>query len=235
MGEAITDLLLDIEGTTSSITFVHDVLFPYARERLPTFVGEHREDPAVSTQIEAARARLEALGRPCGTDEDVVAGLVAFIDEDRKETSLKALQGLIWESGYVSGAYRAHLYPDTAPAIERWTKAGLRVSIYSSGSVYAQKLFFGYSEAGDLRPQLHAHFDTTTGPKREPESYRRIASALDRSPSRILFASDVGAELDAAEEAGLSTVQLVRPGTTAVAEHPSALDFDAVSRRFRLP
>lgn len=230
----ITDVLLDIEGTTSSITFVHDVLFPYAREHLPSFVAEHRRKPEVDAQVEAARDALLELGRPAATDDEVIAGLVGFIDEDRKDTALKALQGMIWASGYTSGAYRAHLYPDTAPALERWTQGGLRVSIYSSGSVQAQKLFFEYSEAGDLTPSIHAHFDTTTGPKREAESYRKIAGVLEREPAAILFASDVEAELDAARAAGFRTVQLVRPGTQAAARHPHAADFNAVEPLFPL-
>ncbi|MEL6189691.1 MAG: acireductone synthase [Myxococcota bacterium] len=230
----ITDVLLDIEGTTSSITFVHDVLFPYAREHLSSFVEENRQTPEVGAQLDAARAALLELGRPAETDDEVVAGLVGFIDEDRKDTALKALQGMIWASGYISGAYRAHLYPDTAPALERWGQSGLRVSIYSSGSVQAQKLFFGYSEAGDLSSRIHAHFDTTTGPKRAAESYRKIAEALERAPATILFASDVGAELDAAKSAGFHTVQLVRPGTEVASGHLHAADFDAVEQLFPL-
>lgn len=231
----VSDVLIDVEGTTSSIRFVHDVLFPYARERLPEFVAAHRAEPAVSAEIERARVSLREAGRPHDTEADVVAGLVRYIDEDVKDTALKALQGMIWRSGYETGAYRAHVYDEVPAALERWRQAGLRLSIYSSGSVGAQKLFFAYTEAGDLTPHLFEHFDTTTGPKREADSYRKIADRLGRRPDAILFLSDVGAELDAAAEAGLLTCQLVRPGTDPVGGHPTAPDFDAVENQCLVP
>ena len=130
---------------------------------------------------------LEEQGRPAEGEADVVAGLLRYIDEDVKNTGLKALQGMIWKSGFEGGAYRAHVYPDVHPTLERWVKLGLRLSIYSSGSVAAQRLFFGHTEAGDLTPLLYQHFDTVTGPKKESASYTAIATQLEREPSEVLF------------------------------------------------
>lgn len=230
----IADVLLDIEGTTSSVSFVHDVLFPYARERLPAYVAQHRDRPDVRDELERAQGSLRARGWRADTEDDIVEGLIRFIDQDVKDTSLKALQGMIWASGYTSGAYQAHMYPEVPDALRRWREDGLRLSIYSSGSIAAQKLFFRYSDAGDLLPLLHAHFDTTTGPKKASPSYASIARSLHREPSQVLFLSDVPAELDAAQAAGLRTIQLVRPGTSAGDRHPTAADFDEVGRTLGL-
>lgn len=229
-----TDLLLDIEGTTSSISFVHDVLFPYARERLPEFVALHRDQDEVRAVLEGAKTSLTERGWPAATEDEIVQGLLRYIDEDVKDTSLKALQGKIWVSGYMSGAYQAHMYPEVPAALRRWKAAGRRLSIYSSGSIGAQKLFFRYSVAGDLLPLLHTHFDTTTGPKKAAPSYAAILKDLERTAEQVLFLSDVPAELDAAAEVGLRTTQLVRPGTTAGEVHPTAADFDEVERAFGL-
>lgn len=200
-------VLLDIEGTTSSISFVHDVLFPYARKALPDFLRAHRDDPDVNAQI---RAAAEVAG-VAPTDLDAVTdAFVGWIDADRKETSLKALQGLIWETGYREGAYRAHMYPDATDALRRWHADGLPLYVYSSGSIHAQKLFFSHSEAGDLLPLFSGHFDTTSGGKRDAASYARIARELDTHPSDIVFLSDVPEELDAAAESGLQTVWVIR-------------------------
>lgn len=200
-------VLIDIEGTTSSISFVHDVLFPHARRALPDFVRRHADTPAVREAIAATAAEA-------GVDADdldaVIAVLLAWIDADRKATPLKALQGLIWEQGYHEGAYRAHLYPDTLPALKAWHEAGLPLYIYSSGSVHAQQLFFGHSEAGDLRHLFSGWFDTRSGPKREAASYRNIAHSLQLPPQRIVFLSDVVEELDAARAAGMRTLWVIR-------------------------
>lgn len=200
-------VLVDIEGTTSSISFVHDVLFPYARAALPEFLRSHRDDPQVAGLIRdaATEAGLDP------ADLDAVTGaLLGWIDADRKETSLKALQGLIWEAGYAAGAFRAHMYPDATSALRRWHGAGIPLRVYSSGSVHAQKLFFGHSVDGDLLPLFDAHFDTTIGSKREADSYRRIAAELALEPAALLFLSDVPEELDAARTAGLQTLWVIR-------------------------
>lgn len=194
-------ILLDIEGTTSSISFVADELFPYAREHLAAFVESNAE---LSAPILA-----EVPG------DDPVATLIRWIDEDRKETPLKTLQGLIWARGYADGTLRGHVYPDTPEALRRFADRGVPAYIYSSGSIAAQKLIFGHSIAGDLTPLLSGYFDTTTGPKRETESYARIAAAIGVASGEILFVSDVQAEVDAAREAGLGALLIDRAGGPA--------------------
>lgn len=199
-------ILTDIEGTTSSISFVKDVLFPYARRALPDFVRDHGTEPAV-------RALLDAVATEHGAvcdDDTIVEILQGWIDQDRKHTVLKALQGMIWEAGYRGGDFTAHVYPDVPDALRAWRDAGHRLAVYSSGSVPAQRLFFGKSDAGDLLPLFSAFFDTETGPKREADSYRRIAAALGVDAADVLFLSDVVAELDAARDAGMRTVLLDR-------------------------
>jgi len=200
-------IITDIEGTTSSIRFVKDVLFPYARRALPTFVRAHGAEPGLRRWLDAIATEISA-----GTcqDEVIVEILQGWIDEDRKHTALKALQGMIWEAGYRNGDYRAHLYPDVAPKLRVWHRDGIALYVYSSGSVAAQKLFFRYSEAGDLSTLFCGHFDTEIGHKREVDSYQRIAQAIGLRSSELLFLSDVVEELDAAREAGFHTVLVDR-------------------------
>ena len=220
-------ILTDIEGTTSSIAFVKDVLFPYARARLPHFIEAHPDDPGVLRWLDAA-------AREAGIDDPhsrrVIDTLLRWIDEDRKATPLKALQGMIWKAGYEAGDYRAHVYPEVPEKLREWKARGLRLFVYSSGSVDAQKLFFGHTEAGDLAPLFDGWFDTEVGGKRERGSYLRIAGAVGLPPPRIVFLSDVGAELDAARGTGMQTVQLCRPPERcpASAMHPCVSDFDAI-------
>ncbi|HEX7338906.1 MAG TPA: acireductone synthase [Rhodanobacteraceae bacterium] len=217
-------IITDIEGTTSSISFVKDVLFPYAREHLPTFVAAHADESDV-------RRWLDATAHEAGLAKDdlaaITATLVAWIDADRKATPLKALQGMIWKAGYIGGAYRAHMYPEVADCLRAWRAQGIALYVYSSGSVVAQKLFFGYSEAGDLTPLVSGWFDTQTGPKREAASYAAIAKAIAQPPEQCLFLSDVTAELDAAAAVGMRTVQLCRPPTTCPtgSRHACVADF----------
>jgi enolase-phosphatase E1 len=199
-------ILTDIEGTTSSIAFVKDVLFPYARRELPRFVREHGGDPEVRRWLDAVATEA---GGIC-SDDVIVETLQGWIDQDRKHTALKALQGMLWKDGYARGDFRGHVYADAAIALRDWHAAGHRLAVFSSGSVGAQKLLFGHSEAGDLASLFDAFFDTEAGHKREPESYRRIARALGQAPTEILFLSDVVEELDAAREAGMKTLLLDR-------------------------
>ncbi|MBP6626666.1 MAG: acireductone synthase [Arenimonas sp.] len=199
-------LLTDIEGTTSSISFVKDVLFPYARSALPGFIAAHGDDPEVRRWLDQVAAELG--GQP--DDEALVATLQRWIDADRKHTALKALEGMLWKDGYGRADFRAHVYPDAALALRAWEAAGHPIAVYSSGSVPAQKLFFGHSEAGDLTPLVSAWFDTEVGGKREADSYRRIAADLGRPADEVIFLSDVVEELDAAREAGMHTVLLDR-------------------------
>lgn len=199
-------ILTDIEGTTSSISFIKDVLFPYARRELPRFVAVHGDDPEVRRWLDAVATEA---GGAC-SDEVVVETLQGWIDQDRKHTALKALQGLVWEDGYRNAEFTAPIYPDAARALRAWHAGGQRLAVYSSGSVPAQKLFFGHSDAGDLTGLFDAWFDTGVGHKREAGSYRAIARALQREPGEVLFLSDVVEELDAAREAGMRTVLVDR-------------------------
>jgi enolase-phosphatase E1 len=224
----IRAIVTDIEGTTSSIDFVRDVLFPYARKRLPAFVETHGDKPEVQHWLH--EAALEA-GLVEARRQDIIELLLQWIDQDRKSTALKALQGMIWKDGYEAGDYRAHVYPEVAARLRDWRADGLRLYVYSSGSVPAQQLFFRYSEAGDLGALFAGYFDTETGPKRESESYRRIAEAIGEQPRHLLFLSDIAEELDAAQAAGFHTGWLVRepqalPGSP---RHPVYRDFDAIT------
>lgn len=205
----IKAILTDIEGTTSAVSFVFDVLFPYARQHLPGFVRAHAGEVAVATQLAAVRADS---GEADADLERVIAILLEWIAADRKATPLKALQGMVWEQGYRAGQLKGHVYPDAVEALRAWHAAGYALNVYSSGSIQAQKLIFGCSEAGDLTPLFDAYFDTTSGGKREAASYARIAAALGRPAGEILFLSDVVEELDAAREAGMATCGLAREG-----------------------
>ena len=201
-----TTILTDIEGTTSSISFVRDVLFPYARAALPDFVREHGHDPKVRHWLDIVAVESGGLCQ----DELIVETLQGWIDQDRKHTALKALQGLIWEAGYREGDFTAPLYDDVVPALRKWHDAGHALAVYSSGSVPAQKLLFSHTDAGDLVPLFRGFFDTEIGHKRDADAYRLIADRLDRAPHDVLFLSDVVEELDAAREAGMRTVLLDR-------------------------
>ena len=201
-----TTILTDIEGTTSSIAFVKDVLFPYARRELPRFVREHGNEPEVRRWLDAVATEC---GGICG-DDVIVETLQGWIDQDRKHTALKALQGMLWRDGYERGDFRGHIYPDAAHALRRWHADGRSLAVFSSGSVDAQKLLFGHSEAGDLSALFFGWFDTQVGHKREADSYRQIAAALGGKPQDILFLSDIVEELDAARDAGLQTLLLDR-------------------------
>ena len=199
-------ILTDIEGTTSSISFIKDVLFPDARHALPGFVAAHRDDPDVRRWLDAVAIEH---GSIC-SDDIIVETLQGWIDQDRKHTALKALQGMIWEAGYRDAEFAAPIYADAATALRHWHQAGLPLHVYSSGSVPAQKLFFGHSDAGNLTPLFSGWFDTEVGGKREAPSYEAIAERIGLAPSEILFLSDVVEELDAAGLAGMQTVLVDR-------------------------
>ena len=199
-------ILTDIEGTTSSISFVKDVLFPYARKALPGFVREHGGEPEVRYWLDQAAV---GAGSMC-QDDMIVELLQGWIDEDRKHPALKALQGLIWAEGYASRDYVAHVYADAVGSLRAWKASGHDLFVYSSGSVGAQKLLFGHSNAGDLRNLFTGYFDTAVGGKREAQSYRNVLAALQLPADDVLFLSDVVEELDAAREAGMRTVLVDR-------------------------
>lgn len=224
----IQAILTDIEGTTSSLSFVKDVLFPYSRARLPDFVRTHRNDPTVQKLLEDVRREVN---QPL--DEDgVIDQFIRWIDEDRKITPLKALQGLIWESGYRQKDFHGHIYADALNALRAWKANGLSLYVFSSGSIQAQRLLFGHTEHGDLTPLFSGYFDTTVGNKREAMSYRRIGDTIGIPADRILFLSDIKEELDAASDAGMQTYWLVRDGERpAKANHPVARDFNEIQLR----
>ncbi len=221
----IRAILTDIEGTTTSVSFVFEVLFPYAREHMGEFLAAHADDAAVREQL--AAVSREADRRL--SDAQATELLVRWIDEDRKLTPLKALQGMIWEDGYRRGAFTGHVYPDVLRNLRTWHDAGIALYVYSSGSVQAQQLLFGHSDAGDLTPLFSGYFDTRIGNKRETASYGAIAERIGLPPGEILFLSDIREELDAARKAGLQTTWLVRDGhPDPAAAHPQVADFDGI-------
>lgn len=208
-------ILLDIEGTTSSISFVVDVMFPYVRRELDTFLRGQWGSPALCAACEQI-ARDAGQPALAASREAIQAEVLRLMDGDVKATGLKQLQGLIWEAGFTSGEMRAHVYDDVPPALAAWNAAGKDVRIYSSGSVQAQKLFFGHTLVGNLLANFRGHYDTTIGGKKEAASYTAIAREFSLPPSDILFLSDVVAELDAAAAAGMQTGLTLRPGNAPV-------------------
>jgi enolase-phosphatase E1 len=213
-------IITDIEGTTTPIDFVHKTLFPYARARLAAFCAANRGQEVLADVA-----------------EPVLNTLLGWMDRDEKITALKTIQGMIWEEGYRAGTLKSVIYPDVPPALKRWAQGGLRLFVYSSGSVPAQKLLFGHSDAGDLTPLFSGFFDTAVGPKRDSASYAAICRGAGLAPDEMLFLSDVAAELDAARAAGLRTCQLVRPedGTKSCPAHDRAADFAEVAAKYGLP
>jgi enolase-phosphatase E1 len=208
-------ILLDIEGTIGDIRFVRDVLFPYARERMNQTLFAHWHEPDIAHAVAQAR---EISGLPLDGAVAATELFLTWMDEDKKATPLKAVQGTIWREGYVHGSLKAHLYPDAVDAFAQWRGQGLKLYIYSSGSIEAQKLYLAHSVAGDVSAYFDGFFDTTTGPKQEPASYAAIARHLDLPPQRIMFFSDMAGEIRAAKAAGLSAIRIDRalaPGDRA--------------------
>lgn len=234
----IRALLLDIEGTTTPIDFVVKTLFPFASARAEGFLRRRSNDAEIKQLIAELRSTWSGAassGAPVwieSTPDEKLSSAAAYIQwlitRDSKITPLKTLQGKIWEEGFRSGDLKGEVYPDVAPAFNRWREQGRRIAIFSSGSVLAQKLLFTNSTVGDLSALLEAYFDTTTGPKRESSSYQRIATALGIPAERLLFISDVEAELDAARAAHLHTVHSLRPGIAPPRKpaHPAIHTFD---------
>jgi len=224
-------VLTDIEGTTTDIEFVHNVLFPYSAQHLPQYVMDHENDPEVQECLAMVRTTLkdendvdDAHAHTC------IQALLHWVATDRKHTALKALQGLIWKTGYETGAYQSHVYPDVLPALQRWRAKGLVLAIYSSGSIAAQKLLFAHTPHGDLTPYFSHYFDTTVGGKKEVASYQSIAKALELPPEAVLFLSDMEPEVEAAEEAGMQVIQLQR-NDDVISGHvpyPVKRNFDAI-------
>ncbi len=200
----LTTLLMDIEGTTTPISFVHDTLFPYARRALPAWLAAHWDDPAV-------RAAAASMGAG-DSAADAWARCEALMDADVKDTGLKALQGMVWREGFEAGELHGEVFPDVPPALSDLRARGVTLAIYSSGSIEAQRLLFGYNRAGDLAAWMSGFFDTTTGPKKAAASYTAIAAALGKPPASVLFVSDHPDEIAAAAAAGLRVTALARPG-----------------------
>lgn len=222
----IKAIVTDIEGTTSSILFVKEVLFPYARANLADYVRSHAADPQVKTLLEEV---CKEVGEQLSTGQ-IITQLIQWLDEDKKVTPLKSLQGLIWEAGYRQGDFKGHLYPDAAVRLKEWKARGLDLYIYSSGSVYAQKLLFAHTEYGDLTPLFSGYFDTRIGGKKEQNSYENIAGQLETPASQLLFLSDIKEELDAAKAAGFETIWLTRDSMPdPQAEHRQVNSFDQIS------
>ncbi len=222
----IKAILTDIEGTTSSISFVHEVLFPYSKQQMPVFLEQNFE------KAEVQKILLEVLAKDVLTKENDLQTcleiLQSWIDQDKKLKPLKDLQGLIWEQGYKNGDYHGHIYDDAYNSILNWYSQKIPVYIYSSGSVHAQKLLFGFSLKGDINYLFSGNFDTNIGGKKEPESYQKISQQLNLPAKQILFLSDIAAELDAASKAGLEVLQLLRPGTEAIDRHQAVKSFDEI-------
>jgi enolase-phosphatase E1 len=221
----IKTIVTDIEGTTSSLSFVKDVLFPYSRQHMAEFVRAYAQEPAVRHELDEAR-RLSGKNL---TDAEVIEQLTRWIGEDKKLTPLKSLQGMIWEDGYKKGNFRGHMYEDAVRNLQKWNQAGIRLYVFSSGSVQAQKLLFAHTAYGDLTLLFSGYFDTNIGNKREAGSYRKIAESIGVAPRDILFLSDIKEELDAAHAAGMQVMWLVRDGALdPKAEHPQARNFDEI-------
>lgn len=220
----IKAVVTDIEGTTSDIRFVHNVLFPYARARLTETVRqEQNEDIA-----QALAALRQELDQPDADRDMLIAALNRFMDEDRKSRALKQLQGIIWRDGYLNGDFRSHVYPEVATRLADWRRQGILLYVYSSGSVEAQQLLFGHSEAGDLRALFSDYFDTRVGAKRETASYQTIAQSIGLPAGQLLFLSDIRQELDAAQQAGWHTCQLIRTDADDLSSHRQVASFDQI-------
>ena len=235
-------ILLDIEGTTSSISFVYDVMFPFVRENLDPFLAENWRQEAVADCLPLLAEDIGQTFSGWLPSDDALAqrvvanAVIGLMDDDVKATGLKKLQGQIWKSGFESGQMVAHVYEDVPEAIEHWISAGSQIRIYSSGSVQAQKLFFGHTVAGDLLSKFAGHYDTTIGSKKVSASYSAIAEDAGISPADFVFVSDVIEELQAAREAGMGTVLSIRPGNKSIddpsdfvsVESFANIDFDTV-------
>ena len=217
-------IITDIEGTTSRISFVTEVLFPYAARELPGFIRANLSDAAVAAALDACRALMQQAD---ATVDAIIARLQQWIAEDQKITPLKTLQGMVWQQGYQSGAFRGHLYQDAFTALTQWQQQGIKLYVYSSGSVQAQQLLFRYSDFGDVTPLFSGYFDTRVGAKRDISSYAAILQQLQLPPKQVLFLSDVAAELDAAKVLGIATVQLVRDGQ-GPSDHPAVSSFSQI-------
>ena len=243
-----TGILLDIEGTTSSIDFIKDTMFPFVRKELDTYLRVNWDSEELNEALEliAKDRRSQSFAEWCGgqSDKDKLQKLVRdevikLMDEDAKERGLKQLQGLIWKPGFKNKEIIAHVYDDVFPALQDWQNAGCDLRTYSSGSSDAAKLFFGHTRVGDMLYFFNNHhYDTTIGLKKETESYRKIAENFHVSPNKILFVSDVPEELDAASKAGLTVALCKRPDNRNVPKehgYPEITSFEQIEVRRMAP
>lgn len=222
----ITSILTDLEGTTTDIRFVHNVLFPYAREHLASYVTSQWNNPEVASIVKQVRDEIDD---PQADQAAIITVLTRWIDQDKKITPLKALQGLMWADGYANGDFTGHLYKDAYEHLSAWKKAGLSLNVFSSGSVNAQKLLFKYSDYGDLTGLFDGFYDTNFGHKREQSAYESIAKAMGTPAGSILFLSDIQEELDAAKAAGMHTCLLERDDKIDSPRHKVVQSFDQIS------
>ena len=211
---------MDIEGTLISVAFVREILFPFAKHRLASFLHERRHDPEVLQWTVVCQDVIERETGARPSFEELPVTLTEWIDQDRKLAGLKALQGMIWDEGYRQRAFTPELYGDVLPALTQWRARGIRLGIYSSGSEQAQRLLFAHTNTGDVTSLLEHFFDTSVGEKKVASSYRTISEQIGLPPQHILFLSDAERELDAAASAGFRTAHIVRPGTDAGTRHP---------------
>jgi enolase-phosphatase E1 len=211
--------LFDIEGTTTDINFVHKVLFPYSESRLQDFILTHQDNPKIAMAIKDVQETILKEDLRTLTLDGAIETLISWIHADRKHPALKEIQGHIWDIGYSKNDFKGHVYEDVQPFFMKILSSRKKIGIYSSGSVHAQKLIFGYSEAGDLTPMISYYFDTKIGGKREITSYSNIAQSVKIAPKEIHFFSDIPEELSAAESAGLKVTQVLRPGTMISSFH----------------
>lgn len=225
-------IVLDIEGTTTPIEFVHEVLFPFSRRKIPGFIATNFESLVAEIALLGAEHQKD-LGYTDHFDptaaKSVAKYLVFLIDADRKSTPLKSIQGKIWKEGYESGELKSTVFDDVTRAFKRWHSAGIVIAIYSSGSVLAQQLLFRYTNHGDLTRFIDAYFDTTTGAKQDTSSYVRISKALEMDADEMIFCSDVPSELDVARHTGFQTALVLRAGNTEITEdvtHRAITTFD---------
>ncbi|MFN6083929.1 MAG: acireductone synthase [Fluviicola sp.] len=203
-------ILTDIEGTTSSISFVADELFPYFRKNIHVLKSLKDNETVKQAYEETILLSQELENKTISSDDEIIDTLYRWSMEDKKYTPLKAVQGVLWENGYKSGELKGHVYPEVKDQLEKWSKQNIQLGVFSSGSIAAQKLIFGYSVSGDLTPYFSNYFDTKTGTKRDVQTYSKIAEILSLNPTEILFLSDIYEELEAADLAGFQTIQLVR-------------------------
>jgi enolase-phosphatase E1 len=208
-------ILSDIEGTTTSVKFVYDILFPYFLENMEKLRDLKLTNAEVVSAFEETIELAKEEDEFIVSTEEILAKLKSWSLNDKKITTLKTLQGILWEEGYKFGEIKGHIYEDVPEAFSTWKKQNMQLGIFSSGSVKAQKLIFTYSDFGDLSPFLSNYFDTKTGGKRDSETYSKIAREVNFIPENILFLSDISEELEAAKLAGMQTLQLVRLGTVA--------------------